>query len=235
MVIGITDTLRPSYEHYPKWVQSFAPHIEVVKLSPASANGGELERCDGLLLSGGGDVHPSRYGCEVDALFDGINEQRDAFEYDLIDRALQEKMPILGICRGIQIANVFLGGSMITDAKRAGYDDHGKGNGASDRTHDVHVFENTLLRMLLPAGTGVVNTNHHQAVSKVGDGLTVAARANDGIIEALAWKNDYQASFLLLVQWHPERMEDTWNPLCGGVLAKFLEAVALVPEKDRRR
>ncbi len=231
-VIGITDTLRPSHEYYPRWVRAFAPDTEVIRLSPVEHNADALSRCDGLLLSGGGDIHPGRYGCSVDPLSDGINEERDAFEYEVIAQALKDEMPILGICRGMQIFSVFLGGSMIPDVQRAGYADHGKGKGSEDRVHTVLIEPQTMLQTLVPSGRGSVNTNHHQAVDRVGEGLAVTARAEDGIIEALEWKHR-QSTFLLLVQWHPERMQDAHNPLCNGVLAEFMDAVSMSTGKDK--
>ena len=223
-VIGITDNLRPSYDHYPCWVRRLAPSCEIVKLSPQLRNQNAIERCDALLLTGGGDVHPKHYRCQdTTGLTEGVNEERDEFEFRLIDRALGRELPVLGICRGMQILNVALGGSLILDVQQAGYSDHGRGK--DDCTHDAELVAGTILSGLVRGGKGSVNTRHHQAVDRIGRGLTVAARAGDGIIEALEAEKNKQAPFLLLVQWHPERMPDFENPLCGGILQSFMDAV----------
>ncbi len=183
-----------------------------------------MGRCDALLLTGGGDIHPKHYGRE-DAIgvMEGINEERDTFEFDVMARAMERGIPILGICRGMQVLNVFRGGAMIPDVQSAGFADHGKGKGTEDRIHEVHIEEGSILAGIVPGRRGMINTNHHQAVDNIGTGLNVTARSTDGIVEAL--EGEQYPSFLLLVQWHPERMKDFENPLSQGILMKFINAV----------
>ena len=102
MVIGITDCLNEDkFEKYVRWIRAAAPEATVVVLSPVSGNANELSRVDGLLLTGGGDVHPKFYGRESRlAETHGVNAARDEFEFALIDRALDEDLPILAVCRG---------------------------------------------------------------------------------------------------------------------------------------
>lgn len=223
-VLGITDTLRPSFDYYPAWVQRLVPDWEIIKLSPILNNVESIGRCDALLLTGGGDIHPKHYGRE-DAIgvMEGINEERDMFEFDVMARAMERGIPMLGICRGMQAVNVFRGGTMIPDVQSAGYADHGKGKGTEDRIHEVHIEERSALAGLVPDCRGSINTNHHQAVDDIGAGLKVTARSADGIVEAL--EGEQYPTLLLLVQWHPERMQDFENPLSQGILMKFIHAV----------
>ncbi len=230
-VLGITDTLRPSFDYYPRWVQRLAPGWKTVRLSPLQNNAESLGRCHALVLTGGGDIHPKHYGRE-DAIgvMEGIDEERDTFEFDVIARALKSEIPILGVCRGMQVFNVFSGGTMIPDVQSAGYEDHGKGNGTEDRVHAVQIEERSILADVLPARRGTINTNHHQAVDRIGRGLKIVARSDDGVVEALEGGPD--SPFLLLVQWHPERMADFKNPLSEGILRRFINAVELFAQSQ---
>lgn len=230
-LLGITDTLRLSFDYYTRWIQRVAPEWEIVKLSPLQDNAGSIERCHALLLTGGGDIHPRYYGRE-DAIgvMEGINEERDRFEFGVIAEAAKREIPVLGICRGMQVFNVFSGGTMIPDVQLAGYLDHGKGKGTEDRVHDVGIEEGSILAEVVPACRGTINTNHHQAVDKLGRGLKITARSEDGVVEAL--EGEGNAPFLLLVQWHPERMMDFENPLSKGILRKFINAVELFTQSQ---
>lgn len=227
MVVGITDSMRPDYAHYERWIQRAAPDSEIVKLSCVAENGRELGRCDGLLLSGGGDVHPRYYGRE-DALpgVRGVNVQRDEFEFGIINAATQLHLPVLGICRGMQVFNVATGGTMIPDVQEAGYQDHRKSDAGTDRSHGVRVDRCSLLHALVMTDEGEVNSSHHQAVGRPGKGLRAVAWSEDGIVEALERETGSEDPLLLLVQWHPERMKNFESPFSRLILERFVRELA---------
>ena len=156
------------------------------------------EAFDGFLFSGGVDVAPAYYGEET--MFDNvvIDEERDRFEFALLKLLLGTEKPILGICRGEQLLNVALGGSLVQHM-----DGHNQKEENHVATHTVSVAENTRLASILETATLRTNSFHHQAVKTVAPTLRVSATAEDGTIEAVEGTGD---RFLLGVQWHPELM-----------------------------
>jgi len=228
ITIGLSDTLRPSYQHYETWVKRCAPDIAVRTLSSIRHNAEELGLCSGLVLTGGGDVHPKFYAANGPGSgppgVEEVNAERDEFELGLFDEALRMKMPILGICRGMQLVNVALGGTLIPDVKEAGYADHRKGNG-EERLHPVQIENGTHLRSIVHAKVADVNTNHHQAVDRIGTSLRVSARSDDGLVESLERGAKGRLPLLLLIQWHPERMRDFESPCSKGILERFITEV----------
>lgn len=174
---------------------------------------------DGLLLTGGPDVHPRHYGQEVLPECEHIDEQRDATELALL-RALQHgDLPLLGICRGIQMLNVGFGGTLLQDVntQMPGALDHRASNPApAQPTHEVRVASHSRLAMLLGDEVVPANTMHHQAVDAVAPGFAVVAHAPDGIVEAI----EYQGHrFLVGVQCHPEHLfskDARWLALFTG-------------------
>jgi putative glutamine amidotransferase len=161
-------------------------------------------RVDGLLLTGGGDVAPEKYAAQQRPETSGIDARRDAVEIELVRLAHRRELPILAVCRGIQLLNVALGGTLIqdlptADPPRPGHMVRESWNGAA---HQVSVEPGTLLyRLLGPEVT--VNSLHHQAVETVAPGLRVAARAPDGVIEAV---ENSGTCFMVGLQWHPEML-----------------------------
>lgn len=150
-------------------------------------------RCDGLLLAGGGDIHPSRFGQPVQSEKLSIDPVRDEEEQALFHAFFSRGKPILGICRGVQVVNVFLGGTLRQHIE-----------GHSDCCHRVRCIP----RLAALAGAApMVNSYHHQAVDIIASSLHAAAWAEDGTVEALL----HETAPLLGVQWHPERMVP---PLC---------------------
>lgn len=225
IVLGVTDNFEPSFENYVQWIRRVAPAAQIVKLSGPIGNIEELPNCDGIILTGGGDIHPKFYGREdVLDLMEDLNGARDEFEFAVVRKALQHEIPVLGVCRGMQVFNVAMGGSMIPDVQKAGYEDHSKGPGGH-RTHRVMVEQGTILHSLVGAGNVEINTSHHQAVDRIGRGLRVSARSKDGLIECMEWENPDEQPFALLVQWHPERMPDTESPAATGILEKFMQQI----------
>lgn len=226
MILGITDTLKPNLQCYIDWIRRAVSDVEIIPLSYVLKNLEALNRCEGIVLTGGGDIHPKHYGREdASALVRNVDEYRDQFEFDVVKRSLENNLPMLGICRGMQMCNVALGGTMIPDVEGAGYKNHKKGEEESDPRHSLRIREGSLLHLVLQSTVGEVNTNHHQAVRELGRGLTGTAWSYDGLVEGLEWEQPKKRPFLQLVQWHPERMVDFSNPLSKGLLDCFIHEV----------
>jgi putative glutamine amidotransferase len=165
------------------------------------------DRLDGILFTGGEDIDPKYYD-ELPAGSEASVRERDAQEIKLFDAFYSERKPIFAICRGVQLMNVFFHGSLIQDisSEGKGYLNHAlqsEGGGFSV-VHDVSVEKGTLLASLV-GENAKVNSMHHQATRKVGEGLIVTAVSEDGVIEGLEHP-DYP--FMLGVQWHPERLNE---------------------------
>ncbi len=227
MRIALADTLKPNVKEYVAWIRRVLTDAEMVILSSNRQNLADFDGCDGVVLTGGSDVHPKFYG-RVESVPMAINpnESRDEFEFVLIKRALAAGAPVLGICRGMQAFNVALGGTLIPDVQTAGFRDHGKGKGSKvDSRHGVRLEPATVLESIARTPTGNVNSSHHQAVDKPGRGLKVSAWSDDGVVEGMQWEEPQGKPFLQLVQWHPERMEDYENPLSRGLLERFAQEV----------
>lgn len=202
---------------YLRWVVRGGGRPVIVSLPqrlPASAAG--------VLLLGGEDVAPARYG-ETDRHCERINAPRDAWELDLLPRTLERDMPILAVCRGVQVLAVALGGTLVQDLPIAlaaqGVRSRvlHRGPKQTDSTHRITVGPRTLLARLIPTKTALVNSHHHQAVRTVSAKVRVSARSSDGTIEAIEHAGK---RFVLGVQWHPER----WNrPSSAAIMRGFLE------------
>jgi putative glutamine amidotransferase len=222
--IGITDTLKPSLKHYVDWLQRFEPKLEYVLLSHLRQNLKDIDTIDGLLLTGGGDIDPMFYDADDPLGYSReINHSRDEFEFFAIDRALEREIPILGICRGMQVMNVYLGGTLVLDLPSAGYDNHS----SDDKygiAHQVEVISDTLLAEITNREVLSVNSSHHQAVQRLGGGLMASAVSPDGVIEAAEWAMKDRAPYCCLVQWHPERMKmDFDSPASRAIAERFLD------------
>ena len=180
-----------------------------------------LERVDGLILTGGGDVDPSIYGREPQPSIAGSDIDRDRFEIQLVRAARERAVPVLAICRGLQVANVACGGDLVTDIPSGvpGEVGHRAGEPGHLATHRVRLDPGSRLVRLVGDGTAQVNSSHHQAARRIGQGLRAVAWAPDGVIEAI--ESDSDRWWLLGVQWHPEqppREEPAaWRPFQGLV------------------
>lgn len=183
-----------------------------------------IDSLDGFLLTGGNDIDPMCYG-EVDRGRCGrIVREREEQEILLVRHILEKTdKPLLAICRGQQLLNVALGGSLIQDLEAEGFRSHSKGNHAMDAvTHFVDIEPGSLLEGILSKGHLGVNSFHHQAVDRLGEGLCVAATSDDGIVEALELPS--RKAFTLAVQWHPEKMYD--NPDSRRIFSAFVQAAS---------
>lgn len=155
-----------------------------------------VERLDGILLTGGADINPSQYGHEVDGSVD-IDDLRDELELKLLDGAIELKVPVLGICRGLQVINVHAGGTLHQHVpSHTFHDDDG-----SATVHEVNFELATTLGGIYGARHDV-NSLHHQSIDALGDDLVVAGRSPDGSIEAI----ERSDSPVIAVQWHPEML-----------------------------
>jgi gamma-glutamyl-gamma-aminobutyrate hydrolase PuuD len=193
-----------------------------------------LDACDGILLGGGRDIDPGRYGQEPGEHLSVTEPRRDAFELELVERALDRELPILGLCRGIQILNVALGGTLVQDvAVKPEWAEHPSDRGwrawkevertsleGSDEVpphprHLITIEPGSRLHAALGVGEIEVDSFHHQALDEVAPDLTVVATAPDGVVEAVEIDGD---SYVLAVQWE---LQEEWR-----VDRRFLEPFA---------
>jgi putative glutamine amidotransferase len=179
-----------------------------------------LSRLDGLLLSGGPDLAPAAYDQRPHVELGSTEPHLDAFEYSVVREALGLGLPILGICRGAQALNVACGGTLhqhLPDLPATRLTHRQREPGES-LTHEVDVVANTNLMRIVGSARLGVNSFHHQAVDRLGDGLRVSARASDGTIEAI---EDPSRTFVLAVQWHAEMLlaEGPHRALFEGLVA----------------
>jgi putative glutamine amidotransferase len=160
-----------------------------------------LDGLDGLLLSGGGDIEPSRYGQLPSEHVDGVDAARDAWELALIEGALARDLPLLGICRGAQLLNVARGGTLVQHLPDVTDQSHRERERFADEIHLVELLPDSRVAQAMGRTTTRVNTLHHQAVDEVGAGLRVVGYGDDGTVEAI---EAIDGSRALGVQWHPE-------------------------------
>lgn len=185
-----------------------------------------LDAVDGLLLTGGEDIDPARFGAARHATVQDVHAARDRSEIALVQEARRRRLPTLAICRGIQVANVALGGTLIQDipSERPDAAPHEERDaGRSVRSHRVTVTPDSRLARALGATVVTTNTLHHQAIDRAGDGLRVTARADDGIVEGAEWASDDW--WMVGVQWHPEELIDDAEPWDRALFAAFARAL----------
>ncbi|OIJ64522.1 gamma-glutamyl-gamma-aminobutyrate hydrolase family protein [Streptomyces mangrovisoli] len=185
---------------YPRLVQRAGGLAAMLPPDAPEHAAAAVARLDGLVIAGGPDVDPARYGAARDPRTGPPALARDAWELALIEAASAARVPLLGICRGMQLLNVALGGTLVQHV-----DGHAEVEGAFGR-HAVKPVPGTRYAAVVPEET-VVPTYHHQAVDRLGAGLIPSAHATDGTIEAVE-PADAAAGWVLGVQWHPEMGED---------------------------
>lgn len=229
MKIGLTFT-ESRWENYPVWIKGNDDSIEIVELHWEKHELDEVwdlvEDCDGIVLTGGVDIHPRFYGNERLEFPNGdgkFNEERDEFEMHVFETALNFNLPVLAICRGLQLVNVALGGNLIQDLEEVGHRNHRRMNDVDDE-HPVAIVQGSLLEQVIGSANGTTNGAHHQAIGTLSEELMVGAKSADGVIEAVEWKEKAGEPWMLCVQWHPERMKDReTNPASKAIREAFLK------------
>jgi len=213
---------------YSKWLQHHDSTLFLVNafVTPSDSLQMFLAQCSGILLTGGEDISPDRYGkaneaprCEVSDLF------RDSLEIALIQYAMQNNVPILGICRGHQLLTVANGGSLIIDIPTDVGSDSLHRNRDEQTEHYVYLTKGSRLYEICGVDSALIVSHHHQAAERVPAMFRTVAFASDSIIEAIEPVDGQKYNFLIGVQWHPERM-DYNNPLSGNLATHFLKAIS---------
>jgi putative glutamine amidotransferase len=160
-----------------------------------------LDRVDALLLVGGGDVEPARYGGRVEETVYGVEPDRDELEISLLRAADERQVPTLAICRGMQVMNVAFGGTLIPHLPdRPGTLEHGSPGGEEHRRHPVKAAPDGLLAAATRREVLDCSTHHHQGVDELGAGVVASGWSDDGLVEAI----ERERGWMLGVQWHPE-------------------------------
>lgn len=206
-------------EGYAEWVRRGGGGYKLVVPGAASP----LDGVSGVLLTGGEDVNPTLYG-EVNRYSRRVNPERDNFELELLRDAFSRDLPILAVCRGMQLLTVAFGGSLHQDLSERASDSldcervtH-RGPDHTDTTHPVCIEPNTMLGRCIDQQRLMVNSHHHQGIRELPANLRTSARSRDGLIEAVEHTSN---TCVLGIQWHPER----WPDKCSDAIMKeFLAA-----------
>ena len=205
--IGLTYTgTAEKHNNYVNWLKA-GDTITIIKLSTEDNNLNIVKEMDGIVLSGGLDIHPKYYNNNKSDYANApecFNEQRDEFEKAVFELSQQHNIPVLGVCRGMQLINCLLGGSLTQDI----------GNDSNiihrfdeiDKVHGINLLQGTMLQQIIDTNSTQTNSAHHQSIDTPGEGLKINAISDDGIVEGIEWAGDNRKPFFLGVQWHPERM-----------------------------
>jgi putative glutamine amidotransferase len=227
--IGLSFTAT-NYPNYWQWFDEndLGSSFELVTLSFEENNLDDMLQCDGFVLTGGVDIHPSFYtGAEqYPNMPNTFQPERDNFESKIYRHAKQLKLPILGICRGQQLVNILEGGRLTQDLGEEKNQVHRKLE--ADKKHLINIAASSLLYSISGVESGEVNSAHHQCIDPLHlpASLQSVAFAHDQTIEAIEYSDPSDKGFMLCVQWHPERMEkNQTNPLSINIKKAFLDAI----------
>jgi len=227
--IGISFS-EANFQNYWNWFTGSNPHVNLIELSFLSNNVSDFEKCDGFVLTGGIDVVPDLYGGSPSYpnMPDAFLPARDEFEKQIYHFSQQHRLPLLGICRGMQYINILEGGKVIEDNEQDAHEVHKRDS--ADKVHQVQIEENSLLHACTGLRTGEVNSAHHQAIDPayLGHNLMAVAYSatKDQLIEAIEFKDKTSKAFMIGVQWHPERMlSKESNPLSQKIKDAFLQSL----------
>lgn len=223
--IGISRERQDVNVRYSTWLQHQNIPFTYINFSKLSlqAAADSLQNCDALLLTGGEDIYPALYGKESDTARCGeFNKKRDSLEFFIYSKASQMKMPVIGICRGLQLINIANSGSLYIDLPED------KGSGELHRqgtegwtNHTIRIRKGSLLSNCVHKDSMKVASNHHQGIEHLGENLAALAYTRDGLIESIGWADTNNKNFLLAVQWHPEWMDKEDVP-SGEIAELFL-------------
>jgi len=213
--------------NYNRWLLRQNPNLKLVSLADVSKDSVQywLKNASGFLMTGGEDIYPARYGKEADTSSCGtFDQKRDSLEFQMLDYAFSYKKPLFGICRGMQLINVYLKGSLIVDIPtRLGIKVRHREEGSVE--HNVSVITNTKLAKICKTKQGLVLSNHHQGIDKLGKTLMPSSNTEDGLIESIEGDVDSKMPFLMAVQWHPEKMNAD-DHLSKSLAAAFVKSMA---------
>jgi putative glutamine amidotransferase len=231
VAVSATSDILPGFAHRVRLNNAYIVALEnagvipviVPPLATARAAREILSRVDGLVITGGEDVDPSLYGQPRSDKCGKSNLARDETEIALIREAHEMRKPLLAICRGPQVVNVALGGTLIQDipTQVPGALHHNSDDDRATRVHEVTVDEGSRISSAIRENTIRVNSFHHQSVKDIAPGLIVTARAPDGIIEGIEPAGDDW--WIMGIQWHPEEMNDSPEPWDRGIFRAFAE------------
>ena len=228
MKIGLTYTgFEEKHNNYLRWLKG-NEDIELVTLSKDNRDDEMIKHLDGIVMSGGVDIHPKYYNGNTGYANapEQYDEERDEYEVAVFTISQQNNIPLLGVCRGMQLVNCILGGSLIQDIGSDANKIHRFEK--NDKAHTVNITPGSLLNDIALLERGVVNSAHHQAVNKAGKGLQANCISDDGITEGLEWAEKSNKSFLLCIQWHPERMYKMGlqnSTLSKNIRDRFIEEI----------
>lgn len=224
LTIAVSKISGPD-SYYEKWVHYGDSSIRILNLynHPLDTIYQVLEQCDGVLLTGGEDINPDYYGAKSRLSECGeIDYRRDTLEFIMLDHAFRNKMPVLGVCRGQQMINVFLGGSLYidlpTDRPSA---IHHRCAKSDTCFHSIRIDSTSLLYSLTNSPEIQVNSSHHQAIDVPAINIQALAWSPDSIIEAISWENPKGRSYMFATQFHPERMDYT-SSVSGKIIQRFV-------------
>ena len=223
-MIGIT-VCENNFDLYLRWLEHFNAKFAVIDFRENDALD-KFSSVSGLILSGGIDIYPELYNDWESKEDTGkYNSNRDGFEYKLIEYALKYEIPILGICRGCQLLNVYFNGSLIYDIPTIRKVNHNKIDKDTMRLHNINIVKDTILYNCVNKETGIVNSSHHQSVDRLGEGLMISSRADDGIIESIEYADKSNKSFLMGIQWHPERLTNYNDEFSKNIYHAFEDSL----------
>lgn len=227
--IGISYT-ETNFQNYWNWFNDEdTKDVELIELSFLKNNEEDMDKCDAFILTGGIDIDPSFYNgnSEYENKPDKFEPLRDKFEEKIYKYSQENKKPLLGICRGLQLVNVLQGGKLIQDLHAEMNLKH-CGTEEADGQHDIRIEKDTLLYNFTFSGKGNINSSNHQAIdpNAIGDNLIVNAYddCEEKLIEGIEFKNKTNKAFMLCVQWHPERMDEQSGVLADGIKNIFLKS-----------
>jgi putative glutamine amidotransferase len=236
-IIGITG----AYVKHNEYMEGAYVHQDYQK--SVAANGGipiiipfitpetaleTLRLCDGIILSGGEDVDPKFYGQDPHRNLGPTTTERDLTEIAIVKYVIENDIPLLAICRGVQILNVALGGTLIQDISSQ-VKEPIQHTQKIERSRDIHwvtICKDSKLFQIVGSDRVRVNSLHHQAIDRIASELRIVAQSSDGIIEAVEYS--HQSRFVMGVQWHPESMANT-NDAMNNLFASFIKGSSKVP------
>jgi len=224
------------YLKYQQYIEKAYKHIHSINAYGIKLEEAEelMKDADGLVLTGGPDVHPRLYHQEQDTSFCDIDEYRDSLEFALLEIAFRKQIPIFAICRGLQILNVYLGGSLYPDIPTflGTKVEHRCNDPKNQCIHTVKIFPNTQLHQWIGLDSIKVNSFHHQGIKKLADETKPSSLAADGLVESFEWINPDKKPFIIAVQWHPERLE---GDTISNILANRFIQMVIETRKNKKK